>query len=858
MNTVEELTTVVTTGDIRIDALLDNVSPWNFLLPARNTLYYTFDTSDGSYIDNNTGTELEPFNASQQAAARNILTHAAGLTGINFVEVATSDGADIHFGSTDLAGEFNAGLAGTSFGYSQSNGEILSLSADVTIWLDNVEFAASHNELTPGSQGYQTLLHEIGHMLGLGHPFNDPNPLPAELDNDGNTVMSYTSSGTPSSQFQAFDLWALTWIYGGDGLAGERGYNSQFGHSLEPGSEDVTAPTITGFLPADGSENVPVDGLFEITFSEVVNLGSGEIRLVFEEGTTAEIFDVGSSPALVMADNLLTITPTQALQPGRAYRFEFSDGSLVDLAGNHLAASATYDFATVPATDHQPPAILALSPADDAANVDINTSIQIDFSELVVAGNGRIILQDSNGQTVDDFSGDDLRINGHRVTVIPVEPLTAGEDYSLRIEHDALRDTSGNSNVAVTGYSFSTRAADAATDDFAGNTATLGTLAIEESTFGELEVPGDEDWFRIALTTNGAYQFSLLQADPFPAPMTDPVVEIALLDSNGEMLTYLPASGLSLPAFSPRASGDYFLAVKSLGENGVGSYELTASFKENNPPGGQIKLFGAAEPGGLLVAETRGLSDADGLGAFSYQWLRGDTPMAGATGASYVIGDEDLDQPIAVQIVYTDGEGVLESLTSAARLPTAPLNDAFSQLIEMYLVILGRAPDEQGLQYWSGRIDEGRTFEDVANAMWRSPGAQAAYPDTLSMEEKVATVYRNVLVREPDDAGLNFWLQRWQDPDIGPVDTMLRMIEALNANNSSDPDAISDKILFDAKVDLGGYLAISRGNNDLDLAADSYTYLEAGHTLTQAQAFVDARLDPIGTADSETLEVNLI
>ena len=41
------------------------------------------------------------------------------------------------------------------------------------------------------------------------------------------------------------------------------------------------------------------------------------------------------------------------------------------------------------------------------------------------------------------------------------------------------------------------------------------------------------------------------------------------------------------------------------------------------------------------------LADADGLGAFSYQWLRDGVDIAGATGATYTLGDADVGHAIA-------------------------------------------------------------------------------------------------------------------------------------------------------------------------------------------------------------------
>jgi len=82
-----------------------------------------------------------------------------------------------------------------------------------------------------GSVGYQVLLHEIGHALGLAHPFEGPYALPTGEDNTANTIMSYNQAGPYQSTFQAYDLLALRWIYGEDGLRGSLGFNSTFGPS---------------------------------------------------------------------------------------------------------------------------------------------------------------------------------------------------------------------------------------------------------------------------------------------------------------------------------------------------------------------------------------------------------------------------------------------------------------------------------------------------------------------------------------------------------------------------------------------------------------------------------------------------
>ena len=77
-----------------------------------------------------------------------------------------------------------------------------------------------------------------------------------------------------------------------------------------------------------------------------------------------------------------------------------------------------------------------------------------------------------------------------------------------------------------------------------------------------------------------------------------------------------------------------------------------------------------------LTANTGAIADADGLGAFSYQWQRNGVNIAGATGSTHALGDADVGASIRVIVSYTDGNGTAESLTSAAVGPVANVNDA--------------------------------------------------------------------------------------------------------------------------------------------------------------------------------------
>ena len=102
----------------------------------------------------------------------------------------------------------------------------------------------------------------------------------------------------------------------------------------------------------------------------------------------------------------------------------------------------------------------------------------------------------------------------------------------------------------------------------------------------------------------------------------------------------------------------------------------------NDAPGGAVSITGVVMEDQILTADTAAITDADGLGAFSYQWLRSTdggatwSRIAGATAASYTLGDADVGTLIQVRVVYTDGQGSAEGLTSVSVGPVVNVNDA--------------------------------------------------------------------------------------------------------------------------------------------------------------------------------------
>jgi serralysin len=128
--------------------------------------------------------------------------------------------ADIHFSNADLRGGTTTGFASKLVLQLHQRNVITSYSADAWVYLDNVEFAGRTAAPSVGSAGFEVLLHELGHAMGLKHPFEGSVVLPDAQDDTAHTLMSYDRDGAVHSDYSPYDVAALQFLYGGDGLGG--------------------------------------------------------------------------------------------------------------------------------------------------------------------------------------------------------------------------------------------------------------------------------------------------------------------------------------------------------------------------------------------------------------------------------------------------------------------------------------------------------------------------------------------------------------------------------------------------------------------------------------------------------------
>ena len=71
-------------------------------------------------------------------------------------------------------------------------------------------------------------------------------------------------------------------------------------------------------------------------------------------------------------------------------------------------------------------------------------------------------------------------------------------------------------------------------DDFAGNTTTTGTISVNGTASGNIELGGDSDWFAISLSANVQYTFDLEGSPTGAGSLSDPFLR--LRDNSGSEL----------------------------------------------------------------------------------------------------------------------------------------------------------------------------------------------------------------------------------------------------------------------------------------------------------------------------------
>ncbi|TFW28262.1 DUF4214 domain-containing protein [Massilia horti] len=699
MATVSDVRTPPLSGLWYIDALLSKGPGWNYQTGTNNTLFYTFSITAGTEA----GTAgLEAFNAAQQACVITALDYLTQITGIQFALTDNGNAAQIHFAYKDIAGPKTAGECSWNAGYSYNRitNELGTYQANAYVYLDNMEWYAYNSNLTPGGFGYETLLHELGHALGLKHPFleaDDPADtpvLPKFLDNIDNTLMSYTVWGAPHTTYSQYDIAALNWLYGGDGLRGAVGINSTTG-----------ARYFTGTSGADILIGTPYDDILEGDGgNDFIDGGDGIDTVVFRGPRSDYTFSQFANGDLLVRSGIDGIDILRSIE-----LFRFSDG--------------TYQLAQ------------ALSPAAPPAPPKLTVSLN---AAGYAKGNAPTVSGEAQANaTVTVYYGDKVvattKADASGIWQVVTTPFADGLNYSV---YAKATDAAGYTSKASASVVFNIDA----TPPAIPTASVASTAGSNQPVFfgtGEagatIELVRSSDHKEIGRTTVDAHGNWKLSPAPLPDGAYDVQVLSVDLADNATSATANLAFSISSALNGNGTDGN---DVVSLGP-GSHAYDGGVGLDTVNYSGAPASYTIARDALGVVVTDNAGTQDrlinVERLHFGDDTWLALD--IDGAAGQAYRLYRAAFDRAPDL-----DGLGfwmqaldngvtlyhVAESfLTSQEYLDKygADLSDE-NFLTQLYHHVLHREPDGEGFQWWLDALHN-VTRAEVLASFSESPENQA-------------------------------------------------------------------------------------------------------------------------------------
>lgn len=228
-------------------------------------------------------------------------------------------------------------------------------------------------------------------------------------------------------------------------------------NSIEFATPLVSLPTITGFDPM-GAEAVYPGSVLVVNFNKNIALtGSGSITITDTMGSNDVIINLSDPAQVTVSGTQLIITPPANLAFGTSFEVVISDNTIQDLVSppNIYGGTATGTWTFTTAVEElTAPAIVTLSPADNATRASVNSAIVATFDQNILLNSGGATVlyeegfEDDNG----DFSGTGdwewgapNTDNGFGLV------LTAGNGGSTNAWATNLGDGGSSSGFATTG-----------------------------------------------------------------------------------------------------------------------------------------------------------------------------------------------------------------------------------------------------------------------------------------------------------------------------------------------------------------------------------------------------------------------
>mgnify|MGYP001128745658 FL=1 len=213
----------------------------------------------------------------------------------------------------------------------------------------------------------------------------------------------------------------------------------------------------------------------------------------------------------------------------------------------------------------------------------------------------------------------------------------------------------------------------------------------------------------------------------------------------------------------------------------VVSVETADIAKANDAPTGSLIISGTGAEGETLTLDTSSIADVDGVGTFSYAWMKDGAVLAGETGSTYTLTQADVGSVFSASVSYVDGLGVTETLSAEATAAVANVND-----------------DPTGSLVISGAAEKGSTLTLDSSGIADEDGLGAFSITWLSDDATIAGATAATYILSADEVGKTISAAVEYTDGQGTVETV----------TSSETSTVKDVIV----ESIGAISAVNTGS----------------------------------------------
>ena len=250
-----------------------------------------------------------------------------------------------------------------------------------------------------------------------------------------------------------------------------------------------------------------------------------------------------------------------------------------------------------------------------------------------------------SGVEIDDDGGEGRNAVGH---------LTAPSDGAHYVAVAGSRNGTGT-------YTVSIREDDRArpSDDCPSDAASACSVVVGGSATGEIEEPGDEDWFALELEAGTSYRVDLAGASSGGGTLGDPAFGCCVFGAGGGFVDGLNINNNvgggrdAVGVLTPEATGTYFVVARG---GGTGTYTLSVRSYEDDHPDNATSQ-GAVELDGSVSGEIEEPGDEDWFAMELEAGTSYRLDLAGASSGGGTLGD-----PAFGCCVFGAGGGFVDGL----------------------------------------------------------------------------------------------------------------------------------------------------------------------------------------------------